>query len=187
MLDVYPSCSKGLEAASGLRVRVERGRDDPAHPGGEHGLGAGRRRAVVRARLHASGRASSPQPALPQPRARAPRRAARLFVGASPRRRPRRPGRRPPRPGGSDASSRVPSLRAPVPARDARSRASGRALVGLGDVVAPERARPGDEEPRPGVAKQPDVVAADPAVDLDRLLRGQEAAQALDPRRAPRA
>ncbi len=34
----------------------------------------------------------------------------------------------------------------------------------------------------PGVAKQPDVGPADPSVDLDRLLRGQEAAQALDPR-----
>ena len=44
VLDLDPGRAKHLEPASGLRVRVERSGDDPAHPRAEHGLRAGRRR-----------------------------------------------------------------------------------------------------------------------------------------------
>ena len=52
VLDLDSRSAKDLEPSSRTRVRIERGCDDAAHPGGEHGLGARRRRSMVRAGLH---------------------------------------------------------------------------------------------------------------------------------------
>ena len=118
VLDLDARCGEQLEAAASLRVRVERAGDHLRHPRPQHGLGAGRRRAVVGARLHRHVQRRPAGPLAGRRRARPPRRAGRPCARASPRRRPRRPRPRPRRRPDSAESCRARARRARSPARD---------------------------------------------------------------------